>query len=100
MFRFTSKDLTQLCSVLMNAVAVPVHSDTTPYIMSTMSDSLLTPLHDGVLDCIELLQKEALSGGVTNLKTMIPSIFNQLLSFSKFACTPPSFESLQTRYIV
>lgn len=41
----------------MNAVAVPVHSDSTPYIMSTISDSLLTPLHDGVLDCMELLQK-------------------------------------------
>lgn len=41
----------------MNAVAVPVHSDSTPYIMSTVSDSLLTPLHDGVLDCMELLQK-------------------------------------------
>lgn len=41
----------------MNAVAVPVHSDVTPYITSTASDSLLSPLHDGVLECMELLQK-------------------------------------------
>jgi hypothetical protein len=93
--RFTSKDLTKLCIVLMNAVAVPVHNDSTPYIMSTISDSLLTPLHDGVLDCVELLQKEAISGNDGNLKTMICPIFKQLLSFSKFACVPPSFE---TRY--
>lgn len=93
--RFSNKDLTQLCAVLMNAVAVPVHSDSTPYIMSTISDSLLTPLHDGVLDCMELLQKEATGG--TNLKHMISAIFKQLLSFSKFACVPPSFDRIETR---
>ncbi|XP_052894709.1 protein MON2 homolog isoform X2 [Anopheles moucheti] len=97
--RFNSKDLTQLCAVLMNAVAVPVHSDSTPYIMSTISDSLLTPLHDGVLDCMELLQKEAIhgSGGGSGIKNMISAIFKQLLSFSKFACAPPSFDRVETR---
>ncbi|XP_050085365.1 protein MON2 homolog [Anopheles aquasalis] len=99
--RFNSKDLTQLCAVLMNAVAVPVHSDSTPYIMSTISDSLLTPLHDGVLDCMELLQKEAIGGGskseTAGLKSMISAIFKQLLSFSKFACAPPSFDRIETR---
>lgn len=99
--RFNNKDLTHLCAVLMNAVAVPVHSDSTPYIMSTISDSLLTPLHDGVLDCMELLQKEAIGGkdgGVNNgLKHMISPIFKQLLSFSKFACVPPSFDRIETR---
>lgn len=71
---------------------VPVHSDSTPYIMSTMSDSLLTPLHDGVLDCIEILQKEAITG-TTPVKTIICAVFKQLLSFSKFACSPPYYES-------
>lgn len=99
--RFNSKDLTQLCAVLMNAVAVPVHSDSTPYIMSTISDSLLTPLHDGVLDCMELLQKEAIQAGSgsggSGIKNMISAIFKQLLSFSKFACAPPSFDRIETR---
>ncbi|XP_037044984.1 protein MON2 homolog isoform X3 [Bradysia coprophila] len=94
--KFNETDLNKLCAVLMNAVAVPVHSDSTPYIMSTISDSLLTPLHDGVLDCMELLQKEAMSNK-SNLKPMLPSIFNQLLSFSKFACVPPTFERVETR---
>lgn len=80
----------------MNAVAVPVHSDSTPYIMSTISDSLLTPLHDGVLDCMEILQREVLSSS-SPLKSMITSIFKQLLSFSKFACVPPTFDRLETR---
>lgn len=89
---FTNDDLGKLCDVLMNAVMVPVHSDSTPYIMSTMSDSLLTPLHDGVLDCMELLQKEAISGA-TPLKTIVCAVFKQLLSFSKFSCSPPFYDS-------
>lgn len=93
---FDANDLKRLCDVLMNAVAVPVHSDSTPYIMSTISDSLLTPLHDGVLDCMELLQKDALLPRST-LKPMVPLIFQQLLSFSRFACVPPVFERLETR---
>lgn len=80
----------------MNAVMVPVHSDSTPYIMSTMSDSLLTPLHDGVLDCMELLQKEAISGS-TPLKTIVCAVFKQLLSFSKFSCSPPYYEAVSRK---
>lgn len=95
-FRFTEDDLRQLCTVLMNAVAVPVHSDSTPYIMSTISDSLLTPLHDGVLECMDILCKEVLSPS-SPLKPMIAIIFHQLLSFSKFACVPPTFDRLETR---
>ncbi|XP_055644206.1 protein MON2 homolog [Toxorhynchites rutilus septentrionalis] len=95
--RFSNKDLTLLCAVLMNAVAVPVHSDSTPYIMSTISDSLLTPLHDGVLDCMELLQKEAIGGAGSHLRHMISAIFKQLLSFSKFSCVPPTFDRIETR---
>lgn len=33
----------------------------------------------------------------SNLKTMIPAIFKQMLSFSKFACVPPTFERVETR---
>lgn len=80
----------------MNAVAVPVHSDSTPYIMSTISDSLLTPLHDGVLDCMDILRKEAMQPS-SPIKSMIGTIFHQLLSFSKFACVPPVFDRLETR---
>lgn len=90
--RFTNEDLKKLCDVLMNAVMVPVHSDSTPYIMSTMSDSLLTPLHDGVLECMDILQKEAIAK-TTPLDTIICAVFKQLLSFSKFACSPPFFEN-------
>uniref|UniRef100_A0A1B0CMD8 Protein MON2 homolog n=1 Tax=Lutzomyia longipalpis TaxID=7200 RepID=A0A1B0CMD8_LUTLO len=87
---FTDSDLAQLCRVLMNAVVAPINTDTTPYILSNMSDSPLTPLHDGILDCMELLQNEALTPN-SPLRPMIPAIFKQLLKFSQFSCQPPSF---------
>uniref|UniRef100_A0A1L8DV77 Protein MON2 homolog n=1 Tax=Nyssomyia neivai TaxID=330878 RepID=A0A1L8DV77_9DIPT len=88
---FTDNDLVQLFRVLMNAVIAPVNTDVAPYILTTISDSPLTPLHDGILDCMELLQNEALTVD-SPLRPMIPAIFKQLLKFSQFSCTPPSFE--------
>lgn len=86
----------QLTEVLTNTVAVPVHSDSTPYIMSSISDSLLTPLHDGVLLCMDILCKRILTPQ-SSMKPMISIIFNHLLNFSIFACVPPTFERLETR---
>lgn len=95
--KFYIEDLKQLCSVLTNAVTVPVHGESAPYILSSVSDITLTTLHDGVLHSMELLQKEAISG---NNDSMIPEIFKQLLTFGKFTCQPPSFtKSTETKNI-
>ncbi|XP_061394820.1 protein MON2 homolog [Musca vetustissima] len=87
--RFKQSDFEKFCTVLTNAVCIPVQTEAVPYIMSSVSDSLLTPLHDSILECMELIQKEATKED-SNLSHMIPAIFRQLLVFSKFACTPPS----------
>lgn len=55
--RFTGTDLQKLCIVLKNTVAVPVHGESTPYILPTLPDVVLTQLQDGVLHSMELLQK-------------------------------------------
>lgn len=55
--RFSSTDLQKLCLVLKNAVAVPVHGESTPYILPTVPDVVLTQLQDGILHSMELLQK-------------------------------------------
>lgn len=47
----------KLCTVLKNAVAVPVHGESTPYILPTIPDVVLTQLQDGVLHSMELVQK-------------------------------------------
>ncbi|XP_057668437.1 protein MON2 homolog isoform X2 [Diorhabda carinulata] len=91
---FTLEDLKQLGAVLLNAVSIPVFGET-PYIISTSSDITLTPLHDGVLHVMELLQKEAL---LKNNSKMIPEIFTLLLSFSKFTCSPPTCSKVENKH--
>lgn len=84
---FDLKDLKQLCTVLTNTVNVPVYGETMPYIYNTSSDFALTPLHDGCLHIMELLQQEAISKGHDK---MLPEIFKELLIFAKFTCSPPN----------
>ncbi|KAJ8933043.1 hypothetical protein NQ314_014283 [Rhamnusium bicolor] len=92
---FTLDDLKQLGTVLSNAVSVPVYGETTPYIISTTSSDLsLTPLHDGVLHAMELLQKESMQ---RNNSKMIPEIFKLLLTFAKFTCSPPTFTKIESK---
>ncbi|TDG45537.1 hypothetical protein AWZ03_008043 [Drosophila navojoa] len=93
--RFSASDFDKFCTVLTNAVCIPVQTDAVPYIMSTVSDTLLTPLHDGILECMDLIQKEAIRQDVesdSSIRQLIPAIFRQLLIFSKFACAPPTFQ--------
>lgn len=89
--RFTTEDFEKLCSVLLNAVTIPVQTDAVPYIMSSVGDSLLTPLYDGVLQCFDLLQQEAVAEK-SNIHHLVPAIFNQLLMFCKFSSNPPTFQ--------
>ncbi|XP_066601178.1 protein MON2 homolog isoform X2 [Prorops nasuta] len=96
--KFTGTDLQKLCIVLKNTVAVPVHGESTPYILPTIPDVVLTHLQDGVLHSMELLQKEAFNGA-DNLRTMIVLIFLQLLNFSKLACQAPTYGKIPTKHI-
>ncbi|KAF2885713.1 hypothetical protein ILUMI_20486 [Ignelater luminosus] len=91
---FSLEDLKQLCLVLTNAVTVPVYGESTAYILPSSGDVSLTPLHDGVLHAMELLQKEAIS---RNNSKMIPDIFKQLLIFGKFTCNPPNFSKFDVK---
>ncbi|CAG9855474.1 unnamed protein product [Phyllotreta striolata] len=90
---FNLDDLKQLGVVLVNSVRIPVFGET-PYVISTSNDVSLTPLHDGVLHVMELLQKETM---LKNNSKMIPEIFKLLLSFASFTCTPPSFAKVESK---
>lgn len=56
-YRFSKLDFEYFCTVLTNVVSIPVQSENVPFIVSSMSDSLLTPLHDSILECMELIIK-------------------------------------------
>lgn len=91
---FNLEDLKQFCVVLTNTVAIPIHGESPTYILPSSTDITLTPLHDGILHSIELLQKEA----TTRNSKMIPDIFQQLLIFGKFTCNPPNFSKFELKY--
>ncbi|KAK0079107.1 hypothetical protein PV326_008920 [Microctonus aethiopoides] len=97
---FTSTDLKNLCTVLKNVIEVPVHGESTPYILPTVPDVVLTQLQDGVLHSMELLQKEALLNGADNLRMMIGMIFLQLLNFSKLACYAPTYGKVTAKHSI
>lgn len=85
--KFTLEDLKQLRVVLTNTVTVPIYGESATYTMPPSSDSTLSPLHDGVLYSMELLEKEVIT---RNNSKMIPDLFKQLLVFGKFTCNPPN----------
>lgn len=53
---FGSADLQKLCVVLQQSLAVPVHSDATPFIVP-IGEVALTPLQESVLEAINVLHK-------------------------------------------
>lgn len=95
---FTPEDLNKLCQVLKNAMIVPISNDNATYMVPPLSDMTITPLQDGVLHCMQLLQNEALSCPV-KLNLMIAPIFKQLLNFSILACAPPTTENGDTKNV-
>lgn len=96
--RFVASDFQKLSTVLQNAVAVPVYGEASPFILPSLTEVVLSPLQEAVLQAMDVLQKEVLVGG-ENLQTMLPSLFNQLLQFSCFACRAPPYGKLQTRLL-
>ncbi|KAG8199888.1 hypothetical protein JTE90_015878 [Oedothorax gibbosus] len=94
--RFVAADFQRLATVLQNAVAVPVHAETSPFILPSLTEVVLTPLQESVLQSMHILLKEALSDN-QNLVSLLPAIFNQLLVFSTYACNAPPYGQLRTR---
>ncbi|GFU23215.1 protein MON2 homolog [Nephila pilipes] len=97
--RFVAADFQKLATVLQNAVAVPVHGETSPFIIPALTEVVLTPLQDSVLQAMHILLKEALSDN-QNIVSLLPAIFNQLLVFSTYACNAPPYGQLRTRNVV
>ncbi len=53
--KFFSADLQKLSTVLQRALAVPVHSDSTPFILP-IGEVTLTPLQEAILAAVKVLQ--------------------------------------------
>lgn len=103
---FGPDDLERLCVVLQHMVSVPVQADASMFLLSgtsssAASDAALSPLQEGVVHCVRLLQEHALTSLAADPTTpdspsaaMVTALFRQLLWFSRLACqrdAPPNF---------
>lgn len=55
--RFVASDFQKLSTVLQNAVAVPVYGEASPFILPSLTEVVLSPLQDSVLQAMDVLQK-------------------------------------------
>ncbi|RWS27584.1 protein MON2-like protein, partial [Leptotrombidium deliense] len=108
---FSAEDFNKLSTVLQNSVSVPIDVATQAYLMTATGSSyqdqtqqgahtfghtqqlMLTPLQEAIFFIIETFQNEILAGLSSNqsssIEVLLPSICNQLLTFSTYACLPP-----------
>lgn len=96
--RFVAADFQKLSTVLQNAIAIPVHGEASPFIIPALTEVILTPLQECILQIMEMLQKETINGS-ENLSNMMPLLFNQLLVFVKYGCQAPPYGRLETRSV-
>nr|XP_018911594.1 PREDICTED: protein MON2 homolog isoform X1 [Bemisia tabaci] len=84
--RFSSSDLEKLCDILEKAVTTHTFNDVSPFSIPP-SETALSQLQEGVLNVMQLLQKEVLSSP-SNMEKMICPVFKQLLSLTKYVFQP------------
>ncbi|XP_043230442.1 protein MON2 homolog isoform X1 [Amphibalanus amphitrite] len=95
-YRFRAEDFSTLCSILERAVAVPVHGEVSPFILPSLTEVVLTKLQEAVLACLDTVEKGALSD-TEPVNQLIPALFDQLLTFSRYGCQAPSYGDVPTR---
>ncbi|XP_016097734.1 protein MON2 homolog [Sinocyclocheilus grahami] len=95
---FSMEDLKKLGVILHGAVSVPISSDSSPFILPSYTEAVLTSLQEAVLTALDVLQK-AICVGSENLQVMYPAIFEQLLLFVEFSCKPPQYGKMETKHV-
>ena len=101
--RFGIGDLQRFCGILTRAVSMPLHSDTSPFLLPTFHQqkTVLSPLQQSVLSSIGVLQQPIPALAGKNIlehnaqQPMYPTLFGMLLSFVEFACCPPKVKITQ-----
>ncbi|KAG7177207.1 MON2-like, partial [Homarus americanus] len=94
--RFVVSDFTRLASVLLGCVSVPVHGDSSPFILPSFTEVVVTPLQEGILQALAGVEKEVTEGNGTT-RSMVPQLFTLLLQFSSYSCQAPSYGNVLTR---
>ncbi|KAK4313902.1 hypothetical protein Pmani_014784 [Petrolisthes manimaculis] len=94
--RFVVSDFERLWWVLSGCVSVPVQGDSSPFILPSFTEVVLTPLQDGVLQALAAVEKEITEGNGAS-RGMVPPLFTLLIQFSGYSCQAPSYGNILTR---
>lgn len=94
--RFVVSDFNRLSWVLSGCVSVPVHGDSSPFILPSFTEVVVTPLQEGVLQALQTIEKEITETGTSSRNMMAP-LFQLLLQFSSFSCRAPTYGNVLTR---
>ncbi|XP_071551599.1 protein MON2 homolog isoform X2 [Panulirus ornatus] len=94
--RFVVSDFSRLASVLSGCVSVPVHGDSSPFILPPFTEVVVTPLQEGILQALTGVEKEVTEGSGAS-RGMVPQLFTLLLQFSSYSCQAPSYGNVLTR---
>lgn len=89
--RFARQDFQKFCSVLKEALMVPISVEAAPFILPpTYQETALTSLQETALTTLEALRHEVVKGPAPNLNALLADLFRQLLDFGAFAVQTPS----------
>ncbi|XP_052779500.1 protein MON2 homolog isoform X2 [Mya arenaria] len=94
--RFSVSDLQKLSSVLKRALTVPVHGDSSPFLLPSFPDVSTTPLQEATLQAVEAIIKTVKDGPAT-MHNMYPDIFDQLLTYIDYGIRVPKFGKIETK---
>ncbi|XP_053377564.1 protein MON2 homolog isoform X3 [Mercenaria mercenaria] len=94
--RFSVTDLQKLSEVLKRALTVPVHGDSSPFIIPTFPDVSTTPLQEATLQAVEAIIK-TVQEGPDSMHTMYPDIYDQLLTYVDYGVRVPKFGKIETK---
>ena len=80
--RFVASDLQKLSAVLQRALSVPVHGDSTPFILP-VGEVALTPLQEAILSAVKVMQ--AVSSIYVSISvSSIPRVVSSTIVARKF----------------
>eukprot|EP00112_Aurelia_sp_Birch-Aquarium-sp1_P020889 Seg549.9 transcript_id=Seg549.9/GoldUCD/mRNA.D3Y31 product="Protein MON2" protein_id=Seg549.9/GoldUCD/D3Y31 len=99
--RFGIGDLQRLCEILRRAVAIPIHTSSSPFLVPSFNENCLSSLQQIVIFAVNTLREPVplLNGKSileTSAKSMYPVLFEMLLVFVEYSCCPPKIDPAPT----
>ncbi|XP_065066543.1 protein MON2 homolog isoform X1 [Rhopilema esculentum] len=95
--RFGMGDVQRLCEVVRRAVAIPIHTSSSPFLVPSFNENCLSSLQQIVIFSLNALREPVTQFDNKSIlesssKSMYPVLFETLLAFVEYSCCPPKIE--------